>query len=162
MPTTKKEDFYFGMMMCFGMVVVMTCYNLIRNGLIGTIPLQGLLMQFVLGFIIAFLLELFIVGPVAKKIALSLPYDKSKKAFVILSISFCMVIGMVLCMSLYGLVTAYFSNGLAGKPLLETYFSFVFNNFIFAFPLQLIIMGPLVRFLFSKFVKGKKMTESFS
>lgn len=162
MPTTKKEDFYFGMMMCFGMVVVMTFYNLIRNGLIGTISLQGLLMQFVLGFIIAFLLELFIVGPVAKKIALSLPYDKSKKVFVILSISFCMVIGMVLCMSLYGLVTAYFSNGLAGKALLETYFSFVFNNFIFAFPLQLIIMGPLVRYLFSKFVKGKKMTESFS
>lgn len=73
-----------------------------------------------------------------------------------------MVIGMVLFMSLYGLGAAYFSNSLIGESLLESYFSFVFKNFIFAFPLQLIIMGPLVRYLFIKFVKYKRMTESLS
>lgn len=119
MPTTKKEDFYFGLMMCFGMVVVMTFYNLLTHGLIGTISLKEILIQFILGFITAFLLELFIVGPVAKKIALSLPYDKSNKVFVILSISFFMVIEMVLCMSLYGLWTAYLSNSLIGESLLR-------------------------------------------
>lgn len=148
-------------MMCFGMVIVMTFYNLFTNGLIGTVSLKGILIQFILGFITAFLLELFIVGPVAKKIALSLPYDKSKKVFVILSISFFMVIGMVLCMSLYGLGNAYFSNSLIGESLLESYFSIVFKNFIFAFPLQLIIMGPLVRYLF-KFAKDKRITGSLS
>jgi hypothetical protein len=57
------------------MVVVMTFYNLFAHGLIGTVSLKGILIQFIMGFIIAFLLELFIVGPAAKKIACSLPYS---------------------------------------------------------------------------------------
>jgi hypothetical protein len=160
LPTTKKEDFYFGLMMCFGMVVFMTFYNLFTNGLIGTISLKEILSQLILVFIIASLLELFIVSPVAKKIAFSLPYDKSKKVYVILSLAFFMVSGMVLFMSLYGLGNAYFSGSLIGESLLEGYFSLVFKNFIFAFPLQLLIVGPLVRYLFGKFVKDKKITES--
>ncbi|MGM0875892.1 MAG: hypothetical protein ACQEWV_14135 [Bacillota bacterium] len=162
MPTTKKESFYFGLMMCFGMVVVMTFYNLFINGLIGIVPFKGILIQLMLGFIIAFLLELFIVGPAAQKIAFSLPYDKSKKLFEILSISFFMVVGMVLFMSLYGLVTAYFFNSLTEESLLKSYYSIAFKNLIFAFPLQLIIMGPFVRYLFTKFVKGQRIMESGS
>lgn len=162
MPTTKKESFYFGLIMCLGMVVVMTFYNLFINGLIGKVPIKGILIQLMLGFIIAFLLELFIVGPVAHKIAFSLPYDKSKQIFVILSISLFMVVGMVLFMSLYGLGTAYFYNSLGEEEILKSYFSIVFKNFIFAFPLQLIIMGPLVRYLFAKFFKEKRMMETGS
>ncbi|MEW9701281.1 hypothetical protein [Paenibacillus sp. SI8] len=162
MPTTKKEDFYFGLMMCLGMVVFMTFYNLFTHGLIGTLSLKEILTQLILVFIIASLLELFIVGPVAKKIALSLPFDKSKKAFVILSLAFFMVSGMVLFMSLYGLGNAYFSDSLMGESLLESYFSLVFKNFVFAFPLQLIIVGPLVRYLFVKFVKDKRIMGSLS
>ncbi|OPH50570.1 hypothetical protein BC351_07930 [Paenibacillus ferrarius] len=156
MPTTKKEDVYFGLMMCFGMVVCMTFYNLLTHGLIGTISWKGILFQLILIYVIASLLELFIVGPAAKKIAFSLPYDKSNKALVIVSLAFFMVSGMVLCMSLYGLGTAYFSNSLMGESLLENYLSIVMKNFIFALPLQLIIVGPLVRYLFIKFVKNKR------
>ncbi|ADH06913.1 hypothetical protein BMB171_C2100 [Bacillus thuringiensis BMB171] len=36
------------------------------------------------------------------------------------------------------------------------YFSIFIKNFIMAYPLQLIIMGPLVRFLFGKFVLKNK------
>jgi uncharacterized membrane protein len=99
---------------------------------------------------------------VARKIAFSLPYDKSNKVFVIVSISFFMVIGMVLFMSLYGLGTAYFSNHLTGESILESYFSFVIKNFIFAFPLQLLIVGPLVRYLFNKLFKDKRIVGSLS
>jgi hypothetical protein len=116
LPTTKKEDFYFGLMMCLGMVVFMTFYNLFTHGLIGTISLYEIFTQLILVFIIASLLELFIVGPVAKKIALSLPYDKTKKVFMILFLAFFMVSGMVLFMSLYGLGTAYFSDSLICFP----------------------------------------------
>lgn len=157
MPTTKKGNFYFGLMMCSGMVVGMTFYNLMTNGLIGTISLKGILLQLILGFITAFLLEVFVVGPVAKKIACSLPYDKSKKVFSILSISLCMVIGMVLFMSLFGLGMAYLSDSSIGGSFLESYFSIVLKNFIFALPLQLIIVGPLVRYIFTKFVLDKKL-----
>jgi hypothetical protein len=159
LPTTKKENFYFGMMMCLGMVVFMTIYNLFINGLIGIVPLKEILIQFILGFIIAFVLELFIVGPVAHKIAFSLPYDKTKSIFVILSISFFMVVGMVLFMSLFGLGTVYFSNNLGEESLLKSYFSIAFKNFIFALPLQLIVMGPLVRYLFTNFVKGQRLIK---
>jgi len=161
MPTTKKENFYFGLMMCAGMVVVMTFYNLIINDLIGELHLKEILVQLLFGFIIAFILESFVVGPIAQKLALSLPYDKSKQLFVILSISFFMVIGMVLCMSLFGLVTAYLSNGLE-ESLLKSYFTIVSRNFIFALPLQILIMGPIVRYLFTKFVKNQKRMESNS
>jgi len=141
--------------------VVMTFYNLIINDLIGELHLKEILVQLLFGFIIAFILESFVVGPIAQKLALSLPYDKSKQLFVILSISFFMVIGMVLCMSLFGLVTAYLSNGLE-ESLLKSYFTIVSRNFIFALPLQILIMGPIVRYLFTKFVKNQKRMESNS
>jgi len=153
MPTTKKEEFYLGFMMYLGMVVCMTFYNLFTHGLIGTITC--ILVQLILVFMIAFGLELFIVGPVAKKMASALPYDKSNKGLAILSLAFCMVSGMVLCMSLYGLMNAYVSDSLVGQSLLESYFSLVVKNFIFAFPLQLLIVGPLVRYLFTHFVQQR-------
>ncbi|CAM4492935.1 hypothetical protein FHS16_005355 [Paenibacillus endophyticus] len=162
MPTTKKENVYFGMMMCVGMVICMTVYNLFTNDLIGKISWIGIVVQLLLGFAVAFLLELFIVGPIAKKLAFSLPYDKSKKLFVILSLTFFMVIGMVLCMSAYGLLNAYLANGLGGQSLFESYLSIVFKNVIFAFPLQLIIIGPLVRYAFVKFIKAKAIANPLS
>ncbi|MVO99326.1 hypothetical protein [Paenibacillus lutrae] len=160
MPATKKEEVYFGLMMCCGMVVFMTLYNLLTQGMMGTISLKELLIQLIAVFITASLLELFIVGPVAKKLAFSLPFDKSKKGYGILSLAFFMVSGMVLFMSLYGLGMSYLSNTLSGEPLVTSYFSLVFKNFIFAFPLQLLIVGPLVRYVFSKAVKYKRMTVS--
>ncbi|MDD9268263.1 hypothetical protein ACFPES_14585 [Paenibacillus sp. GCM10023248] len=162
MPATKKENVYFGLMMCSGMVIFMTTYNLFTNGLIGRISMGSVLLQLLLGFIVAFLLESFIVGPVAKKMALSLPYDKSKKALVIVSIALFMVTGMVLCMSLFGVVMAMISNGLMGETFIEKYVSTVCRNFIFALPLQLLIVGPVVRYVFVKFVKTTNMANSAS
>ncbi|MGM0829279.1 MAG: hypothetical protein ACQEU4_13760 [Bacillota bacterium] len=160
MPTTKKENLYFGMMMCVGMVVVMTFYNLVINKMLGTIPFTGILVQLILGFIVALLLELFIVGPVAHKMVFSLPFDKSKSLYVILFTSLFMVVGMVCMMSLFGLGMTYFFEGPGESTLVENYISIASKNFIFALPLQLVIMGPFIRFVFAKFVKGQGMAES--
>ncbi|MCS7462728.1 hypothetical protein N0M98_21630 [Paenibacillus doosanensis] len=156
MPKTKKEEVYFGLMMCSGMVVFMTLYNLFTHGLIGKLSLGEVLIQLLAAFIVAFLVELFIVGPAAKKIAFSLPYDKSKKVTVILVLAFCMVSGMVLCMSLYGLLNSYFSGAPIGESWLESYVTLVGQNFIFALPLQLVVVGPLARYVFAKlqYVQG--------
>ncbi|MGU3470939.1 hypothetical protein ACLBWT_07300 [Paenibacillus sp. D51F] len=159
MPATKKEDIYFGLMMCLGMVVFMTFYNLYTHDLLGTMTWKEVLVQLLLVYVVASLLELFVVGPIAKKAAFSLPYDKSKKIFVILSLALCMVTGMVLCMSLYGLAMTCLTGGLAGESWLGSYFSLVGHNFIFALPLQLLVVGPLVRLLFAKFVQGNRRTE---
>ncbi|MGM0949318.1 MAG: DUF2798 domain-containing protein [Bacillota bacterium] len=154
MPTNKKEGLIFGVMMCFGMVCVMSIYNAIINGAIHGFSLVTAF-EMIIGFIVALLLDLLLVGPLAKKIAFSMPFDKSKTLYVVLAVSTCMVIGMVLCMSVFGLVTAALSNELNGDSLFSAYLMIVLKNFILAYPLQLLIMGPLVRGIFMKFVKPK-------
>jgi hypothetical protein len=114
-----------------------------------------ILLQFILCFIIAFLVESFIVGPVARKIAFSLPFDKSNKILGVLAMSFFMVIGMVLIMSLYGMISAYLANQLNGASVLSTYLHTIARNFSLALPYQIIILGPLVRYIFGKFIKDK-------
>ncbi|WP_090913665.1 hypothetical protein [Paenibacillus sp. cl141a] len=161
MPATKKENVYFGLMMCMGMVIMMTTYNLFTNGLIGKISFMAILLQLVLGFVIAFLLESFVVGPIAKKIVFSLLRNKPSKILMIVMMAFCMVIGMVTFMSMYGLASSYYANGLGGESLLGSYFSIFLKNFVFALPLQLLIVGPTVRFLYGK-IKANQMNKSLS
>ncbi|MDF2680621.1 MAG: putative rane protein [Brevibacillus sp.] len=156
MPTTKKEGIYFGLMMCFGMVIVMTVYNLFINDLFSVITLKTGIIQFLVTFLVALLFESLIVGPFAKKIVFMLPFDKSKMPLVIIAMSTCMVLGMVFFMSLYSLVTTYLNQGLTTESYVTSYFLIFIKNFVFAYPLQLLVMGPLVRFLFVKFVRGNK------
>ncbi|WP_413374891.1 hypothetical protein [Alkalihalobacillus sp. 1P02AB] len=160
MPTTKKESLYFGLMMCFGMVIGMTVYNLFLNDLIGIISFQGIIIQLLIGFIFAFLLESFIVGPITHKIVSSILYDRNHKLLMVLFTSIIMVTGMVTFMSLYGLGTFYYYNGLGDASFFQHYKVIVFQNFIFALPLQLIIVGPIVRFLFVKMVKKAEDLET--
>ncbi|NMI05219.1 hypothetical protein HF638_14665 [Paenibacillus sp. SZ31] len=155
MPTSKKEQIIFGLMMCTGMVVVMMFFNLWHSGLLGKMSPLEILLQFILCFVIAFLVESFIVGPVARKIAFSLPFDKSNKILGVLAMSFFMVIGMVLIMSLYGMISAYLANQLSGGSIFHTYLHTIARNFILALPYQLIILGPLVRYVFGKFIREK-------
>ncbi|MGG0649084.1 DUF2798 domain-containing protein [Bacillus mycoides] len=144
------------MMMCLGMVIVMTFYNLLMNGAGGPIHIKEIALELIIGFIIALLIEICIVGPCAKKIVFALPFDKSKKVKMIIAMATTMVIGMVFFMSFYGMAMMYLHNGLHGDSFASIYFSIFIKNFIMAYPLQLIIMGPLVRFLFGKFVLKNK------
>ncbi|WP_334072395.1 MULTISPECIES: DUF2798 domain-containing protein [Paenibacillus] len=153
MPTTKREALYFGLMMCLGMVVCMTTYNLLMHDMIGKIGFADMIIQYLAGFVVAMTLEMFIVGPLAKKVAFKLPINKAKKLQVVLAISSCMVIGMVFFMSLFGLVMSHLASGSGEGSLLMNYLSTFVQNFIVAYPLQLLVMGPLVRRCFSKFVQ---------
>ncbi|MES5894221.1 MULTISPECIES: DUF2798 domain-containing protein [Bacillus cereus group] len=144
------------MMMCLGMVIVMTFYNLLMNGAGGPIHIKEIALELIIGFIIALLIEICIVGPCAKKIVFALPFDKSKKVNMIIAMATTMVIGMVFFMSFYGIAMMYLHNGLHGDSFVSIYFSVFIKNFIMAYPLQLIIMGPLVRFVFGKFILKNK------
>jgi len=143
------------------MVIFMTIYNLITNGLIGKISFMAILMQLILGFVIAFSLESFVVGPIAKKIVFSLMHNKSSKILMIVMMALCMVIGMVTFMSIYGLASAYHANSMVGDSLIKNYFSIFLKNFIFALPLQLLIVGPTVRLIFGK-IKANQVNKSLS
>lgn len=160
MPSNKREGIYFGLMMVFSMVFVMFFYNMYREGLLSTLTVSSALLHFALTFIVAFLLESFIVGPIARGIAFKLPYDKSKKVYVIIAVSTCMVTGMVICMSVFGLITALLSNSLEG-PLLKNYFMLFIQNFVVAYPVQLLVVGPLARWILVKFIKKNSIQPKF-
>jgi hypothetical protein len=146
--------------MCFGMVIVMTFYNLFINDLFSVITLKKGIIQFIITFLIAITLELHIVEPIAKKIVFKLPFDKTKIPLVVIAMSTFMVLGMAFFMSFYGLVTAYLNHGLDSESYVKSYFLIFIKNFVFAFPLQLIIMGPIVRLLFVKFFRENKSLKS--
>ncbi|MDN4492718.1 DUF2798 domain-containing protein [Ureibacillus aquaedulcis] len=154
MPTTRKESLYFGLIMCFGMVLFMTIYNLYLNGMLGKISFIGGISNFLLAFIIALMLDLYIVGPYAKKIALKLTANTTKVIYKVLAISTCMVIGMAFFMSIYGLITTYIHNGFDSNSVITEFISVFLKNFIFALPLQILVMGPIVRIIFIKFIKN--------
>ncbi|MNW68832.1 hypothetical protein D3C74_476970 [compost metagenome] len=67
---------------------------------------------------------------------------------------------MVLIMSLYGIVTAYIAEQLNGVSVFGAYLHTIARNFSLALPLQLLILGPLVRYLFSRLFKGGKTAVS--
>jgi hypothetical protein len=150
LPSNKKEGIIFGLFMCFGMVLIMSVYNTALHGF-SSVTIGSALIQFVITFVIAFIAE-SIVEPKARKMALSLPYDKSKEINFILALAICMVPLMVLIMSLYGLVYTAIMFGIEGS-VFTAYLKTVGLNFIVALPSQLLIVGPISRWLLKKYVK---------
>jgi len=148
MGQTKLQKLIFTLMMCFSMVLGMTIYNMLLNEGYHSQFFAHLLKDFWLGFIVALLLDIFIVGKIAKPIAFKIvnPNKDTKPTKIILSISSCMVVGMVLFMSMYGAITAVGFSSMT----LKIYPLCVIRNFIMALPLNLLIVSPLVRFSFGK------------
>lgn len=126
----------------------MTIYNMILNEGFHSNLLNNLLKDFWLGFIVALLLDVFIVGKLAKPLAFKIvkPNKETKQIKIIIAISSYMVVGMVLFMSMFGAIV---SSGFTIAAL-KLYPLCVLRNFIMALPLNLLIVSPIVRFIFNK------------
>lgn len=148
MGQTKFQKFIFTLIMCFFMVLGMTTYNIILNEGFHSNLLNNLLKEFWLGFMVALLLDIFIVGKLAKPIAFKIvkPNKETKQIKIIIAISSCMVVGMVLFMSMFGAIV---SSGFTIAAL-KLYPLCILRNFIMALPLNLLIVSPIVRFIFNK------------
>lgn len=146
MGRNKKEAMLFTFIMCALMVLGMSIYNVVLlEGWSGSV-FKEVVIGYLPAFIVAFILDVFVVGKVAKGIAHKLIKDNDPMIKRIMCISFFMVTGMVLFMSFYGaLLHVGFSSDL---PM--AYLSAIGKNFIFALPLQIILVGPLTRFIFVK------------
>ena len=146
MGKNKTEKFIFTLMMCACMVLGMTIYNMILVKGFTTEIFSDLLYEYWPGFIVALILDIFIVGKIAKFFAGKLVKENDPMIKRILIISSFMVCGMVLCMSFYG---AFINIGFS--PLLPyAYINAIWKNFIVALPLNLLIVSPLVRTVFIK------------
>lgn len=158
MPRNAKEAMIFTFMMCGLMVVGMSTWNL---WLAHQLSWQHLALGLFPGFAVAFIADVVIVGPLAKKIAFAI-LDKlehhEKRVIKIVTISSCMVLGMVTIMSLYGVIMS--GNGITLANYLKTWIS----NFVIALPYNLLIVGPISRFILGKVQKplpGEDKVEDF-
>lgn len=143
MPTNKKEGIIFTSLMCFLMVLGMSAYNLVLHD---SFSLAALLHGLIPGLVVAFVLDTFIVGVAAKKIAFALPLDPEKKLPLIIAISFLMVLGMVSFMSLFGLLMQGSLPAAFGSAYLHTWRM----NFVVALPYQLLLVGPFSRWILGR------------
>ncbi len=153
MPKNKFQDVIFTIMMVFVMVYVMICYNISLN--IGGMKTEVLLMAFrelVIMGPIAFILDFFIVGGIAKKKAFAIVNPAKENPFhLVLAISAISVALMCPLMSLAA--TILFKH--AGSEFVAVWFQTTFFNFPVAFFWQIFYAGPLVRFLFGLIFREK-------
>ena len=149
MPKTKKESLIFALIMCLFMCLTMSAYNMILHNGLSENTLILWLKSLLPTFMVAFIISYFIVNPFAKNLSFKLA--KNKPQYIGLFISLFMVIGMVLLMGLYGTIM----SGGINSHFIVNYLTTIAFCFIFALPLQLFIVGPVVRGIFSKIVSIK-------
>ena len=102
MPKNKFQDVIFTIMMVFVMVYAMICYNIALNmgGMSNEVFLAAFHELIIMGPI-AFVLDFFLVGPIAKKKAFMIVNPQKDNPFmIVLAISVLSIIGMCPLMSL--------------------------------------------------------------
>ena len=144
MGNNKKEHFIFILMICTTMVFIMSCYNLALMEGISLDVLKHAIVGFIPAFIFALIGDIFIVGKIVKVIVSKIlkPEDSMTKRGICMS--FFTGCGMVLWMSFFGAVT----NVGFGSALLPAYGIGIIKNFVFAIPLNLFIVSPIIRTIF--------------
>ena len=142
----KKEHFVFILMICTTMVFIMSCYNvaLIEGFSVNTV--KHAISGFIPGFLFALFGDIFIVGRIVKVLAPKFLKENDSMTKVGIVMSFLTGCGMVLWMSLFGVVV----NVGFGPHFLGAYAMGVVKNFVFAIPLNLLIVSPLIRAIFFK------------
>lgn len=153
MPKTKFQEVVFTLIMVVVMVYVMICYNIALNtgSLTNSVFLSAFRELIIMGPI-AFILDFFIVGGIAKKTALRIVNPQKENPFhLVLAISAVSVAWMCPLMSLAA--TILFKN--AGTQFVAVWLQTTAFNFPMAFFWQIFFAGPFVRFIFSLLFRAK-------
>lgn len=152
MPQNKRESLIYTVLMCFVMVLWMSVYNVaMLHGELSFSVIQSAWLGFPIAYVFAMCCDWFLVSKLAKGFAFRFLVKPgvSSPLKIVIAVSCCMVVPMVLIMSLYGAVEAATHSGAWGSiPMI--WLINIPRNFIMALPFQLLIAGPLVRFLFRK------------
>ncbi len=146
MPRNKRESLIFTLLMCSFMVFFMSIYNLSFDMGLTVDTVKHAWLGFPLAFVVALLLDWFVVAGAAKKLAFWFAGEQRSSLKMILLISTSMVCAMVVLMSFYG---ALWKAGFS-VDVFHVWLILIPRNFVVALPLQLLIAGPLVRFTFRR------------
>ena len=160
MPKTKFQEIIFTILMVFVMVYMMICYNIALNiGSMNNSVFLSALHEFVIMAPVAFVLDFFFVGHIAKETAFCIVNPKRENPFhLVLAISAVSVAWMCPLMSLAA--TILFKD--AGSQFIAVWLQTVALNFPAAFFWQIFYAGPFVRFLFRQIFRfsSHRCTES--
>lgn len=146
MTKTKFQDVIFTIIMVFVMVYAMICYNIALNmgGMNNTVFLSAF-HELVIMAPVAFILDFFFVGKMAKRTAFRLVDSRKENPFhLVLAISAVSVMWMCPLMSLVAVLL--FKD--AGANIVSVWLQTVAMNFPMAFFWQICYAGPFVRFVF--------------
>lgn len=152
MPKTKFQDFIYTIIMVIVMVYGMVCYNIAVNmgGLNNHVFLEALKELPIMGAI-AFILEFFIVGNLAKHLAFKIVDPKSDKP-IMLTLAISAIIVCIMCpvMSFIG-STLFGFTGVTN--IIAKWLQTWVLNFPMALCFQIFYAGPLVRLIFRNIFK---------
>ena len=150
MPKTLFQNVIFTLMMSFLMVYVMICYNICLN--VGGMSNEVFLMAFgelKIMWPVAFVLEFFIVGKIAQKLAFTVMKPTDRPQFITYAISICICCIMCPIMSL--VATILFKDQHTFGTWIQTWTM----NFPMAICWQMFYCGPLVRLIFRTIFRKK-------
>jgi hypothetical protein len=146
MPINKKEHLVYTFFMVLFMAGVMTTYNVILHNGFSVESLKIAWLMFPFTFVTAFLCEWFLVGKLAMKFSHKLLKKDDLVIKKILITALFFVTGMVVLMSFFGSLLA---NGFSPDIVL-IWGKSILVNFAMAYPLQVIVAGPVVGYIFRK------------
>ena len=154
MPKNKFQEVIFTIIMVFVMVYAMICYNIVLNT--GTMTNETFLLAFhELIFMgpIAFILDFFIIGGLAKKIAFGIVDMRRDNPFhLVLAISAVSVAFMCPCMSFFA--TLLFKDS-HNAQFLAIWIQTTVMNFPMALLFQFFFAGPVTRRIFGALFREK-------
>lgn len=154
MPKTKFQDVIFTIIMVFFMVYAMICYNIALNigGMNESIFVDAFHELIIMGPV-AFILDFFIVGKIAKATAFRIINPEKENPFhLILAISAVSVAWMCPLMSFAACI--FFKS--PGIHIVSVWLQTAVFNFPMAFFWQIFYAGPIVGFLFNLIFKNKQ------
>ena len=154
MPKTKFQVVIFTLLMVVVMVYALVVYtiSLDRGGLTNEVFVMAFGELVIMG-IAAFLLEMFLAGPLAKKLAFSIADPgKDRQIVVILVVSAMTVCIMCPLMSL--IATLLFKG--VDSQVVAKWLQTTVLNFPMAFCWQIFFAGPFVRWIFRHLFKDKE------
>jgi hypothetical protein len=150
MPKTKFQDVVYTAIMAIIMVYGMIVYNVALNtgGVSGFTFLAALHELYIMAPI-AFILEFFLVGKIAQKLAFTVVKPTDRPQFITYAISIC--ICCIMCPTMSLIATFLFKT-----PSFGTWIQTWGMNFPMAIFYQLFYCGPLVRLIFRTIFREKK------
>lgn len=147
MPKTKAQSVFFTATTAWIMVYIMTLYNTVLatdsfTNATFLIALKGMWVEYIIIFLCAF----FLSSRVAKFFAFRVVQPGDRPIAIILTIQVFTVVCQVALASIIGLYHGYGFDGNWLPNYLMTYCW----NFVMALPVQLLIAGPIARWIFRR------------